>query len=79
MQLLHAIKLVFIAVIFGLRQRNRVVDEGIRLISVEVRVANEVELASSDISLALTLMIAPEDFRPLPTTIPFARANTSKL
>ena len=80
MQLLHAIKLVFItpAVIFGLRQKNRVVDEGNRLIPVEVTVVNEVELAS-DISLVLTPMIATEDFRPLPTTIPFARANTSKL
>ncbi len=40
--------------------------------------ANEVELAS-DISLILTPMVATEDFRPLPTTRPIARANTSKL
>ena len=40
--------------------------------------ANEVELAS-DISLVLTPMITTENFRPLPTTRPFARANTSKL
>ncbi len=40
--------------------------------------ANEVELASN-ISLVLTPMMATEDFRPLPTTRPFARANTSKL
>ena len=53
-------------------------DEGDRFIPVEVTVANEVELAS-DISLVLTPMIATEDFTPLPTTRPFARANTSKL
>ncbi len=53
-------------------------DEDNRFIPVEVTVANEVELAS-DISLVLTPMVATEDFRPLPTTGPFARANTSKL
>ena len=53
-------------------------DEGDGFIPVEVTVANEVELAS-DISLVLTPMIATDDFRPLPTTRPFALANTSKL
>ena len=53
-------------------------DEGNGFIPVEVTVANEVELAS-DISLVLTPMVATEDFRPLPTTSPNARANTSKL
>ena len=53
-------------------------DEGDRFIPIEVTVANEVELAS-DISLVLTPMIAPENFRSLPTTSLNARANTSKL
>ncbi len=53
-------------------------DEGRRVIPVEVTVSNEVELAS-DISLVLTPMIAPDDFTPLPTTRLFARANTCKL
>ncbi|XP_064387537.1 uncharacterized protein LOC135335856 isoform X6 [Halichondria panicea] len=63
------------ALVFRLRESDRVVDEGRREIAVEVTVSNEVELAS-DISLVLTPMIATEDFRPLPTTRPFARANT---
>ncbi|XP_064387566.1 uncharacterized protein LOC135335869 isoform X2 [Halichondria panicea] len=62
------------ALVFRLRESDRVVDEGDRFIPVEVTVANEVELAS-DISLVLTPMIATEDFRPLPTTRPFALAN----
>ncbi|XP_064387630.1 uncharacterized protein LOC135335892 isoform X2 [Halichondria panicea] len=66
------------ALVFRLRESNRVVDEDDGFISIDVAVANEVELAS-DISLVLTPMIAPENFRPLPTTRPFARANTSKL
>ncbi len=63
-----------------MRESNnlRVVDEGDASIPIEVTVANEVELAS-DISLVLTPMIAPDNFTPLPTTRPFARANTSKL
>ena len=52
-------------------------DEGDGFIPVEVTVSNEVELAS-DISLVLTPMVATEDFRPLPTTSPNARANTCK-
>ena len=61
-----------------MRESHRVVNEGDASILIEVTVANEVELAS-DISLVLTPMVAPEDFTPLPTTRPFARANTSKL
>ena len=53
-------------------------DEDDGFIPIEVTVANEVELAS-DISLVLTPMIAPEDFTPLSTTRPIAKANTSKL
>ena len=67
-----------LAIIFRLRESNRVVDKDDGFISIEVAVANEVELAS-DISLVLTPMVAPEDFKPLPTTTPFERANTSKL
>ncbi|XP_064387556.1 uncharacterized protein LOC135335860 isoform X4 [Halichondria panicea] len=63
------------ALVFRLRESDRAVSEDNRFIPVEVTTANEVELAS-DISLLLTPMIAPEDFSPLPTTIPFARANT---
>ncbi len=69
---------LLLALVFRLRESDRVVDEGNREIPVEVTVANEVELAS-DISLVLTPMFAPEDFRPLPTTRPFVRANNSKL
>ncbi len=67
-------------IVFQLRESNnvRVVDESNAFIPIVVTVSNEVELASN-ISLVLTPMIAPEDFRPLPTTRPFARANTSKL
>ena len=70
--------ILLLAIVFRLRESDRVVDEGDASISIEVTVANEVELAS-DISLVLTPMIAPEDFTPLPATRPFARANTSKL
>ena len=51
-----------------MRESNnlRVVDEGDASIPIVVTVANEVELAS-DISLVLTPMIAPEDFRLLPS------------
>ncbi|XP_064388167.1 uncharacterized protein LOC135336335 [Halichondria panicea] len=63
------------ALVFRLRESDRVVDEGDGFIPVEVTVSNEVELAS-DISLVLTPMVATEDFRPLPTTSPNARANT---
>ncbi len=66
-----------LALIFRLRDSDRVIDEGNGFIGIEVS-ATEVELAS-DISLVLTPMIAPEDFRPLPNTRPFARANTGKL
>ena len=69
---------LLLALVFRLRQSNRVVDEDDGFITIVVIIANEVELAS-DISLVLTPMIATEDFRPLPTTRPFARANTSKL
>ena len=75
----HAILIILLlALVFRLRESDRVVDEGDRFIPIEVTVANEVELAS-DISLVLTPMIAPENFRPLPTTSLNARANTSKL
>ncbi len=58
-------KLFFLlALVFRLRESNRVVDEGNGFFGIEVS-ATEVELAS-DISLVLTPMIAPEDFRPLP-------------
>ena len=69
---------LFLALVFRLRESDEVLDEDDGFIFIEVTVANEVELAS-DISLVLTPMIAPEDFTPLPTTRPFARANTSKL
>ncbi len=70
-------KKFLLALVFRLRESDRVVDEGAGFIPIEVA-ANEVELGS-DISLVLTPMIAPEDFRPQPNTRPFARANTSKL
>ncbi len=69
---------LFLALVFRLRESDEVLDEDDGFIFIEVTVANEVELAS-DISLVLTPMITPEDFTPLPTTRPFARANTSKL
>ncbi len=73
-------KLFFLlALVFRLRESDRVVDEGNGVIGIEVS-ATEVELAS-DISLVLTPMIAPdsEDLVSLPNTRPFARANTGKL
>ncbi|XP_064387828.1 uncharacterized protein LOC135336006 [Halichondria panicea] len=63
------------AFVFRLRESDEVVDEDDGFIPIEVTVANEVELAS-DISLVLTPMIAPEDFTPLSTTRPIAKANT---
>ncbi|XP_064387763.1 uncharacterized protein LOC135335957 isoform X2 [Halichondria panicea] len=63
------------ALVFRLRESDEVLDEDDGFIFIEVTVANEVELAS-DISLILTPMVATEDFRPLPTTRPIARANT---
>ncbi len=75
----HAINLLLLlALVFRLRESDRVVDEGNGFIPIEVTVSTELELAS-DISLVLTPMIAPEDFRPQPNTRPFARANTGKL
>ncbi len=70
--------LSLLALVFRLRESNRVIDEDVGFIPIVVTVTNEVELAS-DISLVLTPMIAPGDFRPQPTTRPFARANTGKL
>ena len=70
--------ILLLALVFRLRESDKVLDKGDASIPIEVTVANEVELAS-DIPLVLTPMIAPEDFTPLSTTRPIARANTSKL